>query len=326
MTKTETGRIRRIYTAGECILDIVFRNSQFISALPGGSKLNTAVSLGRLHLPVSLISECGDDSVGQFILRFLEKSHVSTDLIARYQGQVRLAFAFLDQHNDASYTFYPGSSTGSVIYPEPVFGQKDILLFGSFYAFKTENRPRMRHLISKADEAGCVLIYDPNFRKAHLKDLGQLMPAVLENIHMADVIRGSDEDFGYIFQCDEPERIYQQVRSAGCRTLILTRGSKDVLLFTEKLRKSYTVPSVPTVSTIGAGDNFNAGLLYELFRQGIMRNELDDLAGERWDGIMETAITFATHVCNQPESYVSWTFARDIARGSQQLAVSSRQK
>lgn len=321
MSKSETGNIRQIFTAGECILDIVFKNNEFISALPGGSKLNTAVSLGRLHLPVSLISECCDDTVGQFILKFLEKSRVDTGLMARYEGQVRLAFAFLDQHNNASYTFYPGSSTASVVYPEPVFGPRDILLYGSFYAFKAENRPRVRHLVRRADEAGCILIYDPNFRKAHLNDLEQLMPAVLENIQMADIIRGSDEDFGNIFQCEEPKRIYQQVRSAGCRILILTRGSKDVFLFTEKLEKSYTVPSVPTVSTIGAGDNFNAGILYELFRQGIMRNELAGLPGERWDAIMETAIAFATHVCTQPESYVSWPFAESYKAGNRQSAI-----
>ncbi|HPR25012.1 MAG TPA: carbohydrate kinase, partial [Lentimicrobium sp.] len=48
-----------VFTIGECLLDIVFRNGQPEWSCPGGSMLNTAVSLGRFGQPVAFISETG---------------------------------------------------------------------------------------------------------------------------------------------------------------------------------------------------------------------------------------------------------------------------
>jgi fructokinase len=46
-----------VYCIGETVLDIIFRDDQVIAAKPGGSMLNTAVSLGRSGIPVEFISE-----------------------------------------------------------------------------------------------------------------------------------------------------------------------------------------------------------------------------------------------------------------------------
>ena len=39
--------MRKIYTIGETVLDIIFKNGQPVASKAGGSMLNTAVSLGR---------------------------------------------------------------------------------------------------------------------------------------------------------------------------------------------------------------------------------------------------------------------------------------
>ena len=63
--------MKKIYTIGETVYDIIFKNCQPIAAKAGGSMLNSSVSLGRLGLPVSFISEIGKDQVGGFIFVFL---------------------------------------------------------------------------------------------------------------------------------------------------------------------------------------------------------------------------------------------------------------
>ncbi|MBU3927393.1 MAG: carbohydrate kinase, partial [Bacteroidetes bacterium] len=73
------------YTLGESLLDIIFTNLNDVAAKPGGSMLNAAVSLGRMNLPVTHISEMGSNMVAELMLDFLEKNGVNTDYITQYK-------------------------------------------------------------------------------------------------------------------------------------------------------------------------------------------------------------------------------------------------
>jgi fructokinase len=78
-----------------------------------------------------------------------------------------------------------------------------------------------------------------------------------------------------------------------------------VLLYTKNFTKTYTTPHIKTVSTIGAGDSFNAGIIYGLQKLNITKQELPDLPEEKWDKLIEYAIRFATDVCRHYENYIS---------------------
>lgn len=65
--------MRKIIGIGETILDIIFRNNQPSHAVPGGSTFNTLISLGRLGVPATFISEIGKDTVGDIIIDFMKK-------------------------------------------------------------------------------------------------------------------------------------------------------------------------------------------------------------------------------------------------------------
>ena len=160
--------MRKIYTIGETLYDIIFQNNQPIASKPGGAMLNTAVTLGRLQLSVNLISEYSDDPVGEKIETFLEENHVQTDHIYKYHdGQTAIALAFLDKDNNASYTFYKSYPAERLNIRIPEFQKDDILIFGSFFALNFEVRDKLLDLLQKAREQGAIILYDPNFRSPH---------------------------------------------------------------------------------------------------------------------------------------------------------------
>src|SRR5512133_298215 len=174
--------MRKIFTIGETVLDILFKNKLPVTAKAGGACLNSAVTLGRLNLPVFFLGEYGMDEVGNIIDTFLKDNHVSTEYVYRYyNGKSTLALAFLNENNDASYDFYK-------IYPEqrlavefPDISQDDIVLFGSIYAVTIEVRKKLIEFIRKANRKKAIVIYDPNFRKQHLHDLAILKPLIFDN-------------------------------------------------------------------------------------------------------------------------------------------------
>ena len=133
--------------------------------------------------------------------------------------------------------------------------------------------------------------------------------SLLENFEYADIIRGSEEDFETLFNLSDPGKVYLDKIKFYCPNFIYTRGSKGVELFTAQTHLHFDVPQIKPVSTIGAGDNFNAGLLYGILRENISRSQLENLSPEKWSDIISSGIDFSLEVCNSYDNYISSEFA-----------------
>ena len=259
--------MQRVIGIGETVLDILFKNDQPQKAVPGGSTFNSIVSLGRAGVPCAMITQTGSDHIGDMICDFLRKNGVSDEFVCRHPNtKSHITLAFLNEHNDAQYEFYKDHATDLLdeLKSERVkelMNEGDIVLFGSFFAINPVIRPVTRKLLTEAHEAGAWLYYDVNFRKNHIAELPDILPNIEENMRLASVVRGSMEDFDYLFGLQDPDAIYDCVRSL-CSTLILTDGARSIRVFTPEGCETYPVAQIPTVSTVGAGDNFNAGYIY----------------------------------------------------------------
>ena len=73
--------------------------------------------------------------------------------------------------------------------------------------------------------------------------------------------------------------------------------------------KSYPSEKMKPVSTIGAGDNFNAGFVFGLIKDGITREDIDrGLSEAQWDSLLKSAQEFSTECCKDIYNYVSKEF------------------
>jgi fructokinase len=88
--------MRKVIGIGETIMDIIFKNGKPTAAVPGGSVFNGIISLGRLGINVSLISETGNDRVGDQIIEFLEDNGVEHSGVIQYHnGRSAISLAWL---------------------------------------------------------------------------------------------------------------------------------------------------------------------------------------------------------------------------------------
>lgn len=308
--------MRKIIGIGETILDIIFKNGQPTKALPGGSVFNTMISLGRLGVPVHFITEVGQDQVGHHILSFMEENHISTENVDIFcDGKSPVSLAFLDEKNEAKYMFYTQYPENRLNVVWPRIDPDDILILGSYYAVNPALRSRIIEFLEYARERKAIIYYDPNFRKAHAHEAMRITPFLLENLEYADIVRGSIEDFETLFRLSDPEKIYCDKIKFYCSNFICTQGANGVELFIPEGHIHFNVPSITPVSTIGAGDNFNAGLLFGILKENILRNQLDNLSSEKWSDIISSGIAFSTEVCNSYDNYVSPEFASKYRTG-----------
>jgi fructokinase len=304
--------MRKIYGIGETVLDIIFKDNQPQAAKAGGSVLNSAVSMGRMGLPVSFISEYGQDDVGTLIDDFLKRNGIDTSSVHRFKdGSTSLALAFLDHKNDAHYTFYKDFPAKRLDIEFPKINKDDIVQCGSFYAIWPEIREKFKKFIQSAHDNGGFVLYDPNFRPTHVSELGTLKPLIIENMKMTTLLRGSDEDFKNIFGANSPDEAWETAKKY-CKTLVYTANVDGVYVRTTSFSGKFPVKKIKPVSTIGAGDNFNAGMLTAIYKNGYKREELDKLGEKEWTKIISSAVDFATHVCLSYENYISEEFAAEM--------------
>jgi len=294
----------RIFGLGEIVYDVLFKEMQPLAAKAGGSVLNAMVSLARVGQEVYMISETGSDLVADAIISFLKENNVNTGYINQLDGKSTVALAFLNEKNEAQYQFFKDDDTQRESFRIPDFTSDDILLFGSFYGINPEFRPNVLSIVKKAKEAGATIYYDPNFRAVHLQhgNKEQLVSAIEENFSMADIVRGSDEDFLNIYDETDPEKIYGKV-SPLCPNLIITANALQVHAFSKVKHELFDVPAIETISTVGAGDNFNAGVIHALAKQGINKKE-GKLTIAEWKPLINSGIKFSSAVCQTLDNYV----------------------
>ena len=308
--------MRKVIGIGETVLDIIFRDEQPISAVPGGSTFNAVVSLGRSGVKCSMISETGNDRVGRNIIHFLEENGVDSSNINVYpESKSPLSLAFLNEKNDADYIFYKDHPNDRIDYIYPDIHPDDIVLFGSFFALNPVIRPQVFAFLNYARQHGAILYYDINFRSSHRHEVMKTTPNLLENLELADIVRGSEEDFDVLYKKNDPDVIYRSQISFYTKKFIYTRAAEPVELRAEKgLSKQYPVIATKTVSTIGAGDNFNAGIVFGLMKEGISREGIASITEEQWNRIIAHGMAFATEVCQSLNNSISKEFANNYGR------------
>lgn len=303
--------MRKVIGIGETVLDIIFRNDQPVSAVPGGSTFNAIISLGRSGVETGFISETGNDRVGRLIIQFLKDNGCQADSVNVYpDAKSPLSLAFLNEQNDAEYIFYKDHPNDRLDFTCPEVHEDDIVLFGSYYALNPVIRPQVKDFLDYAHQHGAILYYDVNFRASHQHEAMKLRPNLLENFELADIVRGSSEDFEVLFKKSDPDAVYRSEISFYTKKFIYTQASEPIELRADNgFKKQYPVKEVDTVSTIGAGDNFNAGFLFGLILNGITRQQIESgLTEAQWDSIIESGQQFSAEVCRSLYNYVSPEF------------------
>ena len=206
--------MRKIIIVGESGLDIVFLNNQPIKSYPSGIMLNVAATLGNLGHDTTFVSEAATDHVGDIISDFLTSHHVNTKSIDRFtEGKTATKLIFTADDADGKryvtdtsiYSKYPDQCF-DVIWPR--IDHDDIVIFGGIYSLDFRVRTRLFDIIKYASERKAIIIYVPDAERNRLPRITKVMPFILENLEIADIVIGADSDMLTIFNKDNDAKAY----------------------------------------------------------------------------------------------------------------------
>ncbi len=306
-------------------MDIIFHGEQPTAAVPGGSSFNSIISVGRAGVPAVFIGETGNDEVGRRIADFMTANHVDTRFLQmRDDIQSAVSLAFLNERHDARYMFYKQPPRHLKNFIRPGVNPGDVVQFGSYYAINPHIRPTVKSFLEYAHNRGAILFYDLNYRRTYKDRATELLPAVQENFRLADIVRGSADDFEVIYGLRNAEDIYHRHIEPFCRLFICTCGAEEIAVCTPQATYRFPVPPIHTVSTIGAGDNFNAGFICALIRYGISRDDMPLLSYAQWERLTDCGRRFSANVCASIHNSIDEDFGQRMAEEWKQAGAETR--
>ncbi len=248
----------------------------------GGSPTNIAIGTAKLGMKSAAITAVGNDNVGDFIIKYLERKGVITDLITRKAGKSSLAVLGVQPPDKFPLLFYRENPPDIWITIDdlPDFSETKAFLISGTALARGTCGPATFYAAEKAHEAGTLTYVDLDLRPDQWQHPMEAGVALRRIMTMVDVVIGTEEELWAAINTDPAkwhgndavtaeERaaveawIADQMQSDASPSVIaLKRGSKGVTIF-ESGKAPLDVPGFPVeiLNTVGAGDAFASGLI-----------------------------------------------------------------
>ncbi len=231
----------------------------------GGAPLNVAVRLRMLGADATIISCCGNDAYGEQLRQQVQDCHLSTKFIYIHPEQATsLVKISLDDTGSARYEIvYPCAWDKITLSQEAIahVAQSDVLVYGSLITRDEHSRTALSQLLKVAK----FKVFDVNLRAPHydVDRIGQMM-------EQADLVKLNDDEFYEL--CAAHGSPYHSIEQnldflaelTHTKQLCVTMGSHGAVYYCDGQVFAHQGFRVKVADTVGAGDSFLAGFIFQL--------------------------------------------------------------
>lgn len=233
----------------------------------GGSPTNVAVNASRLGLNSVLVASCGQDGLGDYIIRKLNSNKVATSQI-RKSDTLPTSVIFVSKSTETP-DFIPYRQADCEIYeeqlPDAILADAKIFHTTCFALSKNPARTTILSRAKKAKELGLRLSIDINFSERIWPNREEAKQVLKEYLSYNPLVKLSEDDCVRLFaEVNSEEFIFQYFHALGANTICLTKGKNGVVVSDAKEGLLYqeAIPLDEIKDTTGAGDAFWTGFLY----------------------------------------------------------------
>jgi fructokinase len=232
----------------------------------GGSCLNVAVGMARLGAPAGFVGGISTDLFGRMIADHALASEVDLRHAVRSEHQTTLAFV-RTVAGEPQYAFYDeATASRNWIYRRGSipFDEIEAIHVGSTTLVNDEGAAQALAMI---DDAGVpvTISFDPNCRPNLVRHKARYVERMDAFAAASDIVRMSDVDFEFLYGGSDYAGRAKSFIEAGASLVVITRGIKGAQAWHGKAGMvEVLAPTIDVVDTIGAGDSFQAALLFAL--------------------------------------------------------------
>jgi sugar/nucleoside kinase (ribokinase family) len=238
------------------------------TVLPGGSCANCAAWLAGLGAEVAFWGRVGRDMFGEFILRAMRDRGIDVSKVVQDGDTPTGVCVALTYPVERALLTHPGTVATLRLDDLPIdeLHRYTHLHSGSLF-IQHGLRPSLPELFRAAKEAGLSTSLDCGWDPANRwnVDLGELLAWV-------DIFLPNEAEALRLTGAEHPEDALEKLGRHG-HTIVIKRGREGALARRDGRTYRVAAHRVERAEPTGAGDCFNAGLLYALFAE---RQEFPD--------------------------------------------------
>ena len=239
-----------------------------MAAHPGGAPGNFLAALNQYGAATAFLGKVGEDTFGRLLLGTLSDAGIETKgIVVDTSVFTTLAFVtFRDGDRSFSFARKPGADT-MLRFEEvdlSLIDQTKVFHFGSLSLTGEPIRTTTRRALAYAKERGKLITFDPNLRPPLWESQAQAKEEILWGLSQADVVKISDEEVTFLWNCDEQEGARRLIEEYGVKLAMVTLGARGCYLRNGKGSCAVASPKVKVLDTTGAGDIFGGSAVSRL--------------------------------------------------------------
>jgi 2-dehydro-3-deoxygluconokinase len=249
------------------------RHADLLRLTTGGSESNVGIGLSRLGLRVRWIGRVGRDELGERVVRDIRAEGVEVIAIRDEEAPTGLMIKEQRTRDQIRVSYYRRASAGSRLDPSDlptgtIERSRLLHVTGITPALSGSAHAAVNAAVSRARHVGVPVSLDLNHRRTLWSD-DAFRAAVRPLVEQADVVFGSPEEVGAVLGEDSlpAEELARRLRSLGPAQCVIKCGSDGAVALIDDALFSQQAFDVPVIDSVGAGDAFVAGYLFELLEQ-----------------------------------------------------------
>lgn len=296
---------------GEALIDLVMDPATAASpepkaylAHPGGSPFNVAIGLARLGRPAQLLARLSGDAFGRQLRAHAEANSVDLSYAVEAAEASTVAVVSLDAERNAGYDFYQAGAADwqwNAAELDRMPADTSWIHTGSLASWTEPGATVIADQLRRRRKQHPVVIsYDPNIRPALLPDHQAALDQVEAMVALADVVKASAEDLGWLYPGQGADEVLRRWQRLGASVVVMTDGGRGARFLTGDEIGAVPARPVQVVDTVGAGDAFMAGLINGLLAADYPHIKEAAVPAAVAEAILVAALTCARAGANPP--------------------------
>ncbi|WP_395043055.1 carbohydrate kinase family protein [Flavobacterium sp.] len=233
----------------------------------GGSPTNVAVNASRLGLKSMLVASCGQDGLGEYVVRKLKDNNVITSQISKLESAPTSVIFVSKSTETPDFIAYREADcqiTENQL-PDEIIADASIFHTTCFALSKNPARKTILNRAKKAAELGLQLSIDINFSERIWPNREEAKQVLAEYLSLNPLVKLSEDDCYRLFsEVKTEDYIFDYFHNLGASRICLTKGKNGVVL--SDLEQGLFFQEAMLIEEIkdatGAGDAFWTGFLY----------------------------------------------------------------
>ncbi|MDJ0798441.1 MAG: carbohydrate kinase [Calothrix sp. MO_167.B12] len=243
---------------------------------PGGAPANTACALVKLGIPTAFIGCIAKDKQGELLINLLKESGVDCTGVQRHHtAPTRNIYLLRDEIGSSKFVGFGGGNSAEFadaylcaeLLPISLFKEVDWLVLGTLELAYPKSREAIYKAISLAKLYDTQVFVDINWEPMFWEEIDNPFQEILDFMKYVNFLKLTVDEAQLLFKTTDPKAIAQSF--SNLKGVLITANERGCSYYMGENEGNLPAFSVNVQDTKGAGDAFNAGIIFQILKYGI---------------------------------------------------------